>query len=47
MVERVHGEAKVWHGMARARYRGLAKVTIQILLTYMVMNAKKMTATAA
>lgn len=32
MVERKFGEAKKWHGMGRARYRGRAKVKIQVLM---------------
>jgi len=41
-IERVFGEAKVWHRMARARYRRLERVKIQVLMTFMVMNVKKM-----
>ena len=41
-IERAFGEAKVWHRMARARYRGLDRVTVQVLMTFMVMNVKKM-----
>jgi len=40
-IERAFGEAKTWHRMARARYRGLGRVTIQVLMTFMCMNAKK------
>ena len=42
MIERKFGEAKKWHGMSRARYRGKHKVTIQVLMTFLVMNAKRM-----
>lgn len=42
MIERKFGEAKKWHGMSRARYRGKWKVAIQILMTFLVMNAKRM-----
>jgi len=42
MVERKFGEAKKWHGMARARYRGKAKVKIQVLMTFLVLNVKRM-----
>jgi IS5 family transposase len=42
MVERKFGEAKKWHGMARARYRGRAKVKIQVLMTFLVLNVKRM-----
>lgn len=31
-----------WHRMARTRYRGLERVTIQVLLTRIVAKAKKM-----
>jgi IS5 family transposase len=41
MVERKFGEAKKWHGMARARYRGRAKVKIQVLMTFLVLNVKR------
>lgn len=41
-VERLFGEAKVWHRMARARYCGRGRVTIQVLMTLIVANAKKM-----
>jgi IS5 family transposase len=43
MVERKFGEAKKWHGMGRARYRGRAKVKIQVLMTFLVVNVKRMT----
>ncbi len=36
------GEAKNFHGMARARFRGLNKVEIQFLLTASALNLKKM-----
>jgi hypothetical protein len=42
MIERKFGEAKKWHGMARARYRGLAKVKIQVLMTFLAINVKKL-----
>lgn len=41
MIERKFGEAKKWHGMARARYRGRWKVAIQVIMTFFVMNAKR------
>lgn len=41
-IERKFGEAKRWHGLARARYLGLARVRIQVLLTFLVMNLKLM-----
>ncbi len=42
MIERKFGEAKKWHGMSRARYRGKWKVAIQVLMTFLVINAKRM-----
>ncbi len=41
-IERVFGEAKTWHRMVRARYRGLERVAIQVLMTFICLNAKKM-----
>lgn len=41
-IERIFGEAKTWHGMARARYRGRSRVAIQVLLTFICLNVKKM-----
>jgi IS5 family transposase len=46
-VERLFGEAKVWHRMGRARYRGRGRVTIQVIMTLVVANAKKMAARLA
>lgn len=46
-VERLFGEVKTWHGMVRARYRGLGRVTIQVIMTLIVANAKKMAARLA
>lgn len=46
-IERLFGEVKVWHRMDRARYCGLGRVTIQVLLTFLVANAKKMAARLA
>jgi len=40
-IERVFGHAKTWHRMARARYRGLKRVALQVFLTFMVINVKK------
>jgi len=42
MIERKFGEAKKWHGMTRVRYRGLWRVKIQVLMTFLVMNVKRM-----
>jgi transposase len=41
-VEGVHGEAKTWHGLARAIRRGLANMQIQALLTAAVINLKRL-----
>jgi IS5 family transposase len=41
-IERKFGQAKTNHGLGRARYLGLAKMLIQSLLTFFVINAKRM-----
>jgi DDE family transposase len=41
-VEGVHGEAKTWHGLARAVRRGLANVQIQAYLTAAAINLKRL-----
>lgn len=41
-IEHLFAEAKVAHGMARARSRGLAKVDAQVKLTAAVMNLKRL-----
>ncbi|MEW6047499.1 MAG: transposase, partial [Bacillota bacterium] len=41
MIERKFGEAKWWHRMDRARYRGKWRVAIQVLMTFIVLNAKR------
>jgi len=46
-VERLFGEAKVWHRMGRARYRHLGRVSIQVIMTLIGANAKKMAARLA
>jgi transposase len=43
-VEGAHGEAKTQHGLRRAVRRGLANVSIQVYLTAMVMNLKRLAA---
>ncbi|MCJ7778734.1 MAG: transposase [Sedimentisphaerales bacterium] len=43
-VEGIHGEAKTQHGLRRAVRRGLANVSIQVYLTAMVMNLKRLAA---
>lgn len=40
-VEKIFGTTKRSYGMARARYRGLAKVTLQIHLTFIVYNLRR------
>ncbi len=41
-VEGKHGEAKTQHGLRRAVRRGLANVAIQVYLTAVVMNLKRL-----
>jgi Transposase DDE domain len=43
-AEGCHGEAKTWHGLARAVRRGLANVRIQAYLTAAVINLKRLAA---
>jgi transposase len=43
-VEGIHGEAKTQHGLRRAVRRGLANVSIQVYLTAMVINLKRLAA---
>ena len=43
-VEGVHGEAKTWHGLARAVRRGLDNMRIQAFLTAAVINLKRLAA---
>ena len=43
-VEGVHGEAKTWHGLARAVRRGLGNMQIQAYLTAVVINLKRLAA---
>ena len=40
--EGYHGEAKAWHGLARAIRRGLANMQIQAFLTAAVINLKRL-----
>ncbi len=42
LIERRFGAAKRWHGLGRARYWGKAKVAMQALMTFLVMNVKRM-----
>jgi IS5 family transposase len=41
-VERKFGEAKLGHGLRRCRYVGMVKYAIQVILTAMVLNLKRM-----
>jgi len=41
-IERKFGEAKQSHGLGRCRYLGLLKYHIQVILTAMVLNLKRM-----
>lgn len=41
-IERKNGELKNWHGLGQARYLGQAKMFIQLALTAIVVNLKKM-----
>jgi IS5 family transposase len=43
-VEGIHGEAKTWHGLARAVRRGLANMQIQAYLVAAVINLKRLAA---
>ena len=42
ILEGIMGQAKTYHGMSRARFRGLKKVEIQFLMTATALNLKKM-----
>lgn len=42
LVERFFAVVKQWHGLGRARYWGLAKTTIQVLMTTLAYNLKRM-----
>jgi len=41
-IERKFGEAKVWHRLSRARYRERKRVAIQVFMTFLVLNVKRM-----
>lgn len=41
-TERIFGEAKKWHRRDRARYRGLLGVAFQTVMTFFVLNTKKL-----
>jgi len=40
-IERKFGEAKQWHYLGYARYWGKSKMVIQALMTFFVINAKR------
>lgn len=42
LIESKYAETKSRHGMARARYRGLERVAIQVILTFIVANLKNL-----
>ncbi len=44
LVEGIHGEEKTQHGLRRAARRGLANVAIQVYLTAIVVNLKRLAA---
>jgi len=41
-IERTFAVMKQWHGMARARYWGLQNMTIQVLMTAIVINCRNL-----
>lgn len=41
-IERKFGEGKKWHNLGRARYRGRWRVAIQVFMTFIVINSKRM-----
>lgn len=43
-IEHLFGEAKTCHGLRRARYRGLAKVERQMILTAVAINLRRLAA---
>jgi len=45
--EGFHGEAKCWHGLARAVRRGLQNMRVQAFLTAMAVNLKRLAASLA
>ena len=42
MIEGLFGQAKTFHGLSRAKMRGLEKMEIQALLTATTLNLKKL-----
>jgi len=43
-IERINAELKRWHGLARAKFRGLVKVRIQLFASCIALNLKKLAA---
>ena len=41
-MERKFGEAKKWHGLGRCRYLGVVRHAIQVYLTFMALNLKRL-----
>jgi transposase, IS5 family len=41
LIERTFGEAKLWHRLGLARYRGVANFRIQSYMTFMALNLKR------
>jgi transposase len=41
-IERKFGEGKKWHALGRTRYRGRWRVAIQVFMTFIVINVKRM-----
>ncbi|MDI6816284.1 MAG: transposase [Actinomycetota bacterium] len=42
VIEGLFGQAKSFHGLARAKLRGIEKMEIQVLLTATTLNLKKL-----
>ena len=40
-IERTFGEAKLWHRLGLARYRGLLNFKVQSYMTLLVLNLKR------
>ncbi|RKY33545.1 MAG: hypothetical protein DRP68_02055 [Candidatus Omnitrophota bacterium] len=40
--EKICLKPKKWHNLFRARYRTLKKVTIEVIMTFIVINIKRM-----
>ena len=44
VIERVVAEAKKWHYLARARYRGRLGAAFQAVMTFLVIHTKRLAA---